>query len=224
MNRGFLENRKSNKKIKTHGTTLIPVESIQERLYLIRGQKVMLDQDLAELYQVEGRQLKRQVRRNIDRFPTDFMFELSLSEHNSLRCQFGTLKRGEHVKYQPYAFTEQGVAMLSGVLHSKRAVQVNIAIMRAFVQLRRMISLHGGLAKKIADHEKKIIGLTRDVLHIFNLIQPLLDGPIKKLEQIGFKNNNNRSPAFSQKWRGKFRLARKDTPRFRYLANRLVFR
>ena len=96
----------------------------------------MLDRDLAELYGVEVKQLKRQVKRNQDRFPADFMFELSREEYNALRSQFGTFKRGKHSKYLPYAFTEQGVSMLSSVLRSTRAVQVNIEIMRAFVRLR----------------------------------------------------------------------------------------
>lgn len=116
------------------------------------------------------------------------MFELSQEEYQALRRQIGTLKRGGHAKYLPYAFTEQGVAMLSGVLHSKRAIQVNIAIMRAFIQLRQMISVHKELAERISAHEKKIKGLTSDVLHIFDLIQPLLDGPTRKVERIGFRS------------------------------------
>lgn len=100
---------------------------------MIRNEKVLLDKDLAELYKVEVKQLKRAVRRNRERFPSDFIFIITRNEYNSLRSQFGTLKRGEHSKYLPYAFTEQGVAMLSSVLNSTRAVQVNIAIMRAFV-------------------------------------------------------------------------------------------
>ena len=110
---------------------LVPPEVIEKRILLIRGHRVMLDGDLAELYGVEVRQLKRQVRRNMDRFPSDFMFQLSKEENDSLRRQFGTLKRGEHSKYHPFVFTEQGVAMLSGVLHSRRAVLVNIQIMPA---------------------------------------------------------------------------------------------
>src|SRR3990172_11467791 len=128
---------------------LVPVELIERKLLLIRGKKVMLDADLAGLYGVEVKQLKRQVRRNINRFPADFMIELSKEECESLRCHFGTLKRGEHSKYLPYAFTEQGVAMLSSVLNSSRAVQVNIAIMRAFVRLREMIASNKDMAKRL---------------------------------------------------------------------------
>jgi hypothetical protein len=100
----------------------IPVEHIEHNIYLIRGQKVMLDSDLAELYGIETKQLKRAVKRNIDRFPSDFMFVFADSEYNSLRRQIGTLNRGAHSKYPPFAFTEQGVAMLSSVLNSKRAI------------------------------------------------------------------------------------------------------
>ena len=116
--------------------------SIQDIIYDIRGVKVMLDNDLASMYEVDVSQLKRQVRRNIDRFPEDFMFELTAEEVSALRCQNGILKtgRGQHSKYLPFAFTEEGVAMLSGVLRSKIAVQVNINIMRAFVAVRQAIA------------------------------------------------------------------------------------
>ena len=116
--------------------------SIQDIIYDIRGAKVMLDYDLASMYEVDVSQLKRQVRRNIDRFPEDFMFELTAEEVSALRCQNGILKtgRGQHSKYRPFAFTEEGVAMLSGVLRSKVAVQVNINIMRAFVAVRQAIA------------------------------------------------------------------------------------
>ena len=115
---------------------------IQDIIYDIRGVKVMLDYDLASMYEVDVSQLKRQVRRNIDRFPEDFMFELTAEEVSTLRCQNGILKtgRGQHSKYLPFAFTEEGVAMLSGVLRSKVAVQVNINIMRAFVAVRQSIA------------------------------------------------------------------------------------
>lgn len=125
-------------------TALNPVENVIEtiraHIYDIRGKKVMLDRDLAELYHVETKQLKRQVKRNISRFPEDFMFELTYEENDALRCQIGTLKRGEHSKYLPYAFTELGVAMLSTVLTSEIAIQMNINIMRAFVLMRQALS------------------------------------------------------------------------------------
>ena len=120
----------------------LQVDSIREIIYDLRGLKVMLDFDLAELYEVEVSQLKRQVRRNIERFPKDFMFELTNEEYVSLRCQNGIIKagRGQHSKYMPFAFTEEGVAMLSGILRSKSAVQVNINIMRAFVAIRHAVA------------------------------------------------------------------------------------
>ena len=117
-------------------------DNIRNLIYEIRGQKVMLDHDLADMYEVDVSQLKRQVRRNIDRFPQDFMFELTSEEVTALRCQNGILKtgRGQHSKYPPFAFTEEGVAMLSGLLRSKIAIQVNINIMRAFVAVRQAVS------------------------------------------------------------------------------------
>ena len=134
---------------------LVPAERIETAILLIRGQKVMLDRDLAELYGVETRVLKQAVRRNIKRFPSDFMFELTRQENESLRSQNVTLKRGQHSKYLPFAFTEQGVAMLSSVLNSERAVEVNTAIMRTFVKLRKMLSAHKDLERKLAALEKK---------------------------------------------------------------------
>ena len=131
---------------------------IERRIYLIRKQKVMLDSDLAELYGVETFNLNKAVKRNIDRFPDDFMFQLSQEEAESLRFQIGMSKvsgRGGR-RYLPYAFTEQGVAMLSSVLNSKRAVQVNIAIMRAFVKLRELLATHKDLAQKLEASREEI--------------------------------------------------------------------
>ncbi len=131
--------------------SLVPVERIEKSILLIRGQKVILDKDLAELYGVETKQLKRAVKRNLDRFPPDFMFELTLDEYNTLRCQTGTLKRGVHSKYPPFAFTEQGVAMLWSVLSSKRAIHVNIQIMRVFTRFRRMLLENEDLRKEVEE-------------------------------------------------------------------------
>jgi len=136
-------------------TKIVPMGRIASKIYLVRSVKVMLDRDLAELYSVETKVLKQAVRRNIDRFPVDFMFELTKEENQSLRSQNVTLKRGQHSKYLPFAFTEQGVAMLSSVLKSDRAIQVNIQIMRAFTQLRQMLSTHKDLKRKIESMEKK---------------------------------------------------------------------
>jgi phage regulator Rha-like protein len=118
--------------------SIVKFENIQERIIEIRGQKVLLDSDLAEMYAVETRVLTQAVKRNIERFPGDFMFQLTKIEDNSFRSQIVTLKRGQHRKYLPYVFTEQGVAMLSSVLRSPKAIEVNILIMRAFVKLREI--------------------------------------------------------------------------------------
>ncbi|MCL4637673.1 MAG: ORF6N domain-containing protein [Olivibacter sp.] len=128
-------------KTKSNESLIIPEEVVMNQIYYIRDQKVMLDRDLAELYGVETKVLNQAVRRNIDRFPEDFMFELSLKEYESLRSQFVTLKtRGAHSKYLPHVFTEQGVAMLSSVLNSKLAIQVNIQIIRVFTKLRQALA------------------------------------------------------------------------------------
>src|ERR1017187_4024121 len=135
-------------------TAVIPVERIASRIYLIRGEKVMLDSDLAELYGVETGALVRAVKRNSKRFPEDFSFQLTDEEFENLRCQIGTSSRRGGRRYPPYAFTEQGVAMLSSVLHSRRAVAVNIEIMRAFVKLRQMLVGHAELTRKLAEMER----------------------------------------------------------------------
>jgi uncharacterized protein YjcR len=166
---------------------LVPTEVIVTKIIFLRGEKVLLDRDLAELYGVETKQLKRAVRRNLPRFPPDFMFELTREEYNSLRSQFGTLKRGAHSKYLPFAFTEQGVAMLSSVLNSDRAIEVNIAIMRAFVQLRRMIASNEELARKLEELEHKIKKHDEDIGLIFEAIRELMTPPDTPPKKIGFK-------------------------------------
>jgi phage regulator Rha-like protein len=126
-------------------TAIVPQEIIENKILLIRNKKVMLDSDLAHLYDVETKVLNQAVKRNVSRFPHDFMFQLTKVEYDSLRSQIVTLKRGQHRKYFPYVFTEQGVAMLSSVLHSERAIQVNIQIMRTFAKIRQMMVTHEGL-------------------------------------------------------------------------------
>lgn len=168
------------------GRAGIPVERITRAILLIRGQKVMLDTDLAALYGVETKTLNRAVKRNLGRFPGDFMLQLTWEEAGRLRYQIGPLKtgRGRHRKYRPYAFTEQGVAMLSSVLHSERAVRVNIEIMRAFVQLRQMLSSHAELARKLAALEKKYDAQFKVV---FDAIRELMTPPEPpKKRRIGF--------------------------------------
>jgi len=165
-------------------TNSISVEVITSRILFIRGKKVMLDSDLAKLYEVDTSQLTRQVRRNIDRFPEDFMFQLTNGEFQNLMCQFGTSSWGGTRKL-PYVFTEQGVAMLSGVLHSKRAIQVNIQIMRAFIQLKRMLLTNAGLKRKIEEIEKKY---DKQFAIVFQAIKQLLEpSPIKPKPPIGFR-------------------------------------
>ncbi len=159
---------------------------ISIRIYLIRGEKVMLDRDLAELYGVETKQLKRSVKRNIDRFPEDFMFQLHSEEFESLRCQIGTLKRGQHAKYLPYAFTEQGVAMLSGVLKSTQAVQVNIAIMRTFVKMRKVLVENNELAMKFKELETEVNGNSESIQLLFNAIHQLMEPEKTNKKKIGF--------------------------------------
>ncbi len=164
---------------------IVSVEIIATKIFIIRGKKVMLDKDLAVLYEVDTRQLTRQVKRNIERFPEDFMFQLSKEEFQSLMCHFGTSNRGGTRK-PPFAFTEQGVAILSGILRSKRAIQVNIAIMRVFVKLRRILSGHKELVYKLKELEKKIEGHDADIKDIFEAIRQLMDVPDEHRKIGGF--------------------------------------
>ena len=164
---------------------------IQSRIYEIRGQKVMLDFDLAELYEVETKRLKEQVRRNIERFPADFMFELTKEDVQVLRSQIATLEKGKgkHSKYPPYAFTEQGVAMLSTVLHSEKAIEVNIAIMRAFVFIRQYALSHKDLTEKLKELESKYNKQFKDVYEAINFLisKDKQDTAQKKRRKIGFR-------------------------------------
>ena len=174
-------------------TTAIVREAAVERLILlIRGERVLLDSDLAALYGVSTKRVNEQVRRNRARFPGDFMFQLTVMEAGRLRSQTVTLKtgRGRHRKYLPYVFTEQGVAMLSSVLRSKRAIGLNIEIMRAFVRLRQMLATHADLARKLAVLEKKYDAQFKVV---FDAIRKLMTPPeTKKGKQIGFVSQANR--------------------------------
>ena len=168
---------------------IIPMETIRGKIYLIRGQKVLLDSDLADLYGVDTKRLNEKVRRNIGRFPADFMFQLGEDEYASLRSQIATLKsgRGAHRKYLPTVFTEQGVAMLSSVLNSELAVQVNIAIMRAFVQMRELATSSRAVARKLDELEKKYDKHDRQFMDLFDAIRQLMTPPeVKKKRMIGF--------------------------------------
>ena len=170
----------------TDKTSQIQPEQIEQVVLLIRGQRVMLDRDLAALYGVETKSLNKAVQRNLERFPDDFMFQLTPEEAEALRFQFGTLKRGQHVKYLPRVFTQEGVAMLSSVLRSPRAVQVNIAIMRVFVRLREALALHKELARKLAELERKIEGHDTGIRTLFDAIRQLTAPPAKPRREIGF--------------------------------------
>lgn len=175
---------------------ILPDNTIIRKIYLFRGQNVLLDMDLALLYEVETGYLKRQVKRNIERFPSDFMFELIPEEYNSLRSQIGILKRGAHSKYMPFAFTEQGVAMLSGVINSPKAIEMNIAIMRAFVETRKLLHSNKEIAEQIKMLFDRIGEHDVQLGAIYNAIENLMDEKteekVKKIdweerERIGFK-------------------------------------
>lgn len=185
------------------------IQSIQNRIYEIRGERVMLDRDLAALYEVETKVFNQAVKRNLKRFPPDFMFQLNkdewervrfqvdaLEKSDSLRSQFVTLKsgRGQHVKFLPYAFTEHGVAMLSGVLNSDKAVQMNIAIIRAFIEMRRFNIIHTDWKEQIRELKDKISGHDAQLSQIYDALENLLDEKAAEKkwedrERIGFKNN-----------------------------------
>lgn len=163
---------------------LVPVESIAQSILLLRGQKVLLDADLAELYGVETKVLLQAVKRNRERFPDDFMFQLTADEFGNLRSQFVTSSWGGR-RYAPYVFTEQGVAMLSSVLKSPRAIAVNIEVMRAFVRLREMLSSNKELAAKLNELEHKLESHDQAIAGILNAIRELMKPPTKK-QPIGF--------------------------------------
>jgi phage regulator Rha-like protein len=163
----------------------IPDESIINKIYVIRDQKVMLDKDLAELYDVETKQLKRQVRRNINRFPESFMFELTKEENEILRSQFGTLKRGGHSKYPPFAFTEHGILMLSSVLNSEMAIKMSVQIIETFVQLRKLANNYDEIMNKMQQMESQY---NEQFSEIYEVLQRLLSKPEEKpTNKIGYK-------------------------------------
>ena len=167
---------------------IIPDEIISSKIYLIRGQKVMLDKDLAELYTVETKQLKRQVRRNIERFPEDFMFELSQQEFEILRSQFGTSNWGG-TRYMPMAFTEQGVAMLSTVLNSPTAIKVSIQIIRVFTKVREMLTDSLSVKLEIEEIKKKLTNHSKNIELVFNYLDELIDKKdnTEPRKKIGYK-------------------------------------
>ena len=185
---------------------MIAAARIEQSILLLRGQRVMLDADLAAFYGIRTAVLKRAVRRNAGRFPPDFMMQLTSEEADMIarsRCQIGTLKRGTNVKYLPYVFTQEGVAMLSSVLRSPKAVQVNVAIMRAFVRLRETLAVHRELAHRLAELERRIEGQDANIQSLFETLHQLMTPPDPPPKRIGFdvcergvryRNRRGRSP------------------------------
>ena len=169
-------------------TQLIPTERVEKLIHIARGERVLLDADLAGLYGVTTGALNRAVKRNASRFPLDFMFQLTPEEAEILKCQIGisSLEHGGRRRSLPCAFTEQGVAMLSSVLRSGRAVQVNVAIMRAFVGLRRLLAGNETLARKLAELERRIEGHDQSIKSLFNAIRELMAPSVRPRREIGF--------------------------------------
>jgi len=173
-------------------SAILPSNRIRSKIIHLRGENVLIDQDIAMLYSVETRILVRNVKRNIDRFPNDFMFQLSSAEFEELKSHFGTSASWGGRRYPPYAFTEQGVAMLSSVLHSKAAIQVNIQIMRAFVELRQLLLSHDLLSTKLAELEHKLTEHDDHFRTVFDAIRQLMLPPRgHDRRRIGFRRRDN---------------------------------
>jgi hypothetical protein len=180
-------------------TLTLAEENVLNKIYVIRGRKVMLDYDLSEMYGAETKQLKRQVRRNIERFPGDFMFELTEKELEDLRCQFGSSSWGG-TRYRPMAFTEQEVAMLSSVLNSPTAIEVNIQIIRVFSRMRELLLTNKDIFIKLEQIEKKMMKQDNkmkkyedDILAIFEALKELLNPPEEPRVRIGFKRKDEKA-------------------------------
>ncbi|MFT5387680.1 MAG: phage regulator Rha-like protein [Candidatus Omnitrophota bacterium] len=167
-------------------STSIPEEVILTKVHYVRGIKVMLDRDLAMLYGVTTGNLNKAVKRKSERFPEDFMFQLNQDEIESLRFQSGSLKRGQHRKYLPYVFTQEGIAMLSSVLNSKQAVSVNIAIMRVFVKLRQIMMTHKDLATQYRELRRQVSGHDKSIKAILEAMRLLMEEPKNPKGKIGF--------------------------------------
>ena len=192
--------------------TRIPDEFIASKIFVIRNKKVMLDEDLAELYDVETKRLNEQIKRNIARFPEDFMFQLSQKEFDNLKSQIATSSWGGRRKL-PYAFTEQGVAMLSGVLHSERAIKVNIHIMRVFSQMRAMLASHKEILYKLEELERKDIEQDDKILLILEYIKQLEkarqnEQDFKDRPRIGYKKIKTRRAITAMLIRSERRLVK----------------
>ncbi|MBN2890576.1 MAG: ORF6N domain-containing protein [Bacteroidales bacterium] len=170
----------------------MPDEVVKEKIYTIRGKNVMLDRDLAELYEVETKRLKEQVRRNIDRFPEDFMIELTEEEYGELKELMGKQSRGQHSKYPPFAFTEHGVLMLASVLNSERAIKINVQIIRIFNQMRTLLLTHQEIFRKLEELEQKGIARDEKIMIIFEYLREFEEAKQKEIEyqnrkRIGYK-------------------------------------
>ncbi len=174
---------------KTSSTSSVILGKIVEkRIFILRGQRVVLSSDLADLYQVQTKVLIQAIKRNKERFPEDFMFQLTTEEVTAIsRSQFVTLKQGQNIKYAPYAFSEQGIAMLSGVLRSPTAVMVNIEIMRAFVRLREIIATNSSLLKKVEAIEKRLEGHDKNIHEVFQMIREVLNPAKQNKRHIGIR-------------------------------------
>jgi phage regulator Rha-like protein len=166
-----------------------PDALVTSRIHHIRGQKVMLDRDLAELYGVEVKRLKQAVRRNIERFPEDFMFELTMEEAEVSRSQFVTLKQGQNIKYLPFAFTEHGILMLANVLRSEQAIAVSIHIIRVFTRMREVLLSHREILQKLEQLEGRVTGHDEEIQAIFDHLTELVTRPEAPRRSIGFKPN-----------------------------------
>ena len=165
----------------------LPDVYIVNKILLLKGQRVMLDSDLAELYDVPTKRINEAVRRNVERFPEDFMFQLTKEEYDSLRSQIATLKRGQHSKYLPNVFTEHGVLMLANVLKSERAIEMSVQIIRVFVQMRELALTHKDILVKVLKIEKKITEHDEELEMLFEAVKGLLNEPKKDREKIGYK-------------------------------------
>lgn len=166
---------------------IVPAEQIESRILFIRSHKVILDSDLAELYGVATKRLNEQVKRNKERFPSDFMFQLTARETLTLRSQIATSNRGRGGRrYQPYAFTEHGAIMAASVLNSHRAIEVSVYVVRAFVKLREILRTHKELGQKLSQLEKRIEGHNEEIIALFEAIRLLMEPPEKTSKRIGF--------------------------------------
>ncbi len=164
-----------------------PDAAITGRIHIIRGQKVMLDRDLAKLYVLQVKALKQAVRRNKARFPEDFMFELTLEEDKALRSQFVTLKQGEHGKYRPFAFTEHGILMLANVLRSEQAIAMSIHIIRVFTRIRELLLSSHDIVAKLKELESRLTGHDEEIQAIFDHLTELVSPAEQQRKPIGFK-------------------------------------